>query len=455
MTNRSPILFCVGTNHESAGLDFRETLYLEREDIDIALPKLIAKHSIQEAFVLSTCNRLEIYGVLAHQEIDIMALKQIFIDLQHLAPTQKIELEKEIRNHSYSYKDIESVTHAFSVAAGLDSLVLGETQITGQFKDAVQHAIHTKTLGPILNRMTQEALSAAKKVRSQTDISRKPVSISHAAIDLANRLYGNISEHNVLIIGAGEMSTIAAKYATKYKPKQLFLCNRTLARAQDLAKQLEYGQAFAWDELSELLVEADIIISSTSAHEFIIDKHKLMKAQSKRANRPSFLVDIALPRDIDPACGELDDVYLFDIDDLKQVVGENYEERKKAAEKGRELIDKAAENFTQWVDKLSLKPAMADFRTYLENLFEQEMKKSISKTSLNNLNDIQTQALEKMLASIANKITGDVGRGLKDFDSAIEQSEAIEVLNKFFSTHSNHQGNLNHASKDTSNCHTG
>ncbi|MFW7380458.1 MAG: glutamyl-tRNA reductase [Oligoflexus sp.] len=432
MTRHVPTLFCVGTNHEFAGLDFRESLFLEREEIDVSLPKVLEKHQVKEALVLSTCNRLEIYGVLDQSQANQHKLKEIFIDLQRFSPTQKQELEEEIRKQSYQYTDMQAVKHVFSVASGLDSLVLGETQITGQFKDAAAYAVEQGTLGPILKRMTQEAFSASKKVRSQTDISKKPVSISHAAIELANRLYGNISEHTLLIIGAGEMAEVAAKYAIKYKPKELFICNRTLSRGQDLADRLGFGQAFPWDELQELLASADIIISSTAANEIIVDKSRIVKAQKLRNNKPSFIVDIALPRDIDPHCAELDDVYLFDIDDLKQVVGENYEERRKAAEQGRLLIEDSATNFMSWIGRLNLKPALADFRAYLETLIEQEKKKSFSRSPLQDLNQEQLEAIDRLFLSVINKISGDAGKRLTSPPDGFKREDLAETLQTLF-----------------------
>jgi glutamyl-tRNA reductase len=431
LTREVPTVFCVGTNHESAGLDFRETLYLEREEIDVSLPKVIQKHGIQEAMVLSTCNRLEIYGVLSH-EVTAHHLKEIFIDLQRLSPTQKDELEEEIKRHSYQYLNQQAVQHGFSVASGLDSLVLGETQITGQFKEAATYAKEQNTLGPILKRFTQEAFSASKKVRSRTDISKKPVSIGHAAIDLANRLYGHISQHTLLIVGAGEMAEVAAKYAIKYQPKELLVCNRTLARAEQLTKNLGYGQAFPWEELQELLAAADIVVSSTAANDIIIDRERVAKAQKMRNSRPSFLIDIALPRDIDPQCTSFEDVYLFDIDDLKQVVGENFDERRRAAEQGQNLISECANRFITWLSRYNLKPALADYRDYLEQLFEQEKQKSFGRGPLQELSPEQTDSLNRLFASIMNKMSGDAGKRLKHPPQGMSREELAEALQHLF-----------------------
>lgn len=428
-----PILFCIGTNHESAGLDFRESLYLSTEEIDFALPKLIEKHQLREVLVLSTCNRLEIYGVLEGREnIDPHHLKEVFIDLQLFCPKQKMELTEEIKNRSYQYLQKEAARHAFSVAAGLDSLVLGETQIAGQFKDAAQHASSNGTLGPILKRMTQESFAASKKVRTNTDIGKKPVSISHAAIDLVNRVYGKLRDCRVLIIGAGEMAEVAAKYLQKYEPKQLLFCNRTLSRAENLAEKVGVGIPYPWEELNEVLPLADVIISCTAAHDIIIDKARLEKSQQRRANRSTFLIDIALPRDIDPHCADLEDVYVFDIDDLKQVVGENFEERKKAAEKGRHIIIENAEAFERWMQTAHLKPTLGSFRDYLDQLIRQETQKSFGRGPLAQLDEAQQKAMDAMLKSILNKVTGDVGKAVHNPPDGQTSEQLIDTLKFLF-----------------------
>ena len=432
MSKDLPVLFCVGTNHESAGLDFRETLYLEKEEIDVSLPKVVEAHGIKEVMILSTCNRLEIYGVLERTEIDHQHLVDIFVDLQKYSPTPKKDLEIEIKNHCYQFFNQEAAQHAFSVASGLDSLVLGETQITGQFKDATNSAQTKGTLGPILKRLTQESFSSSKKVRTQTDISKRPVSISHAAIDLANRVYGHIKDYNVLIIGAGEMAEIAAKYAFKYKPKSLSVVNRTFNNAQKLVDNLGFGRAYGWEDLHEILPKCDIVISSTAAHDFILNREHIERSQQNRDGKATFMVDIALPRDLDPAAGELDDVYLFDIDDLKQVVGENYEERRKAAEKGKKIIKESAQSFLGWMGSQKLKPALAGFRSYTDDLFDQEKNKSLAKGPLQKLDENQKKALDQLFKSIANKMSGDASRNVRQPPEGMFAEDLADSLQILF-----------------------
>lgn len=432
MQEKLPVLFCVGTNHESAGLDFRETLFLSHEDIDNALPLVVKKHHIQEIMVLSTCNRLELYGVLHRSEVKVDHLMEIFVDLQKLGPHPKKDLENDIIQHSYRLLNQEAVQHAFSVASGLDSLVLGETQITGQFKEAAKLAVDKGTMGPILKRLSQEAFSSSKKVRTRTDISKKPVSISHAAIDLANRVYGHIKDYHVLIVGAGEMAEVAAKYALKYKPQSLSIINRTFSNGQKLVDNLGSGKAYAWEDLHELLPKCDVIISSTAANEIILSKDLLKRSQSIRDNRPTFIIDIALPRDVDSKASELDDVFLFDIDDLKQVVGENFEERRKAAEIGKTIINENSSAFISWMNGLNLKPALSGFRGYLTELFEKEKTKSLAKGPLSGLTIEQSQALDNLLKSISNKLSGDAGRGVRNPPEGYFPEDMADALKLLF-----------------------
>ena len=429
MESREPQLFCVGTNHKSAGLDYRESLFLSDESISLAIPKVIEKYKLSEILVLSTCNRIEIYCVSFDPNTK-KQLKEIFIDLQFFAKGEKDDSITSIL-YELSHKDCSE--HAFCVTSGLDSLVLGETQITGQFKKATKHAAENGTLGPVLKRLTQEAFSASKKVRTQTDIGKKPVSISHAAIDLANRLYGQISDHNVLIIGAGEMSSVAAKYAAKYSPKSLTVINRTLSKAEDVIDDLESGSAMVelWENLELALLNADIVISSTSAPGFIISKEIIERVRSKRTSG-LFLIDIALPRDIDPECNQIDDIYLFDIDDLKQVVGANFEERKKAASEGLMLVHRSAENFINWLSSLRVKPAIKDFKNYIDDLLSQELQKTLQKSPEESFSKEQQESLDLMMQSISKKVLGDVARNLNKSSNDRDSIELANTLSSIF-----------------------
>ena len=310
-------------------------------------------------------------------------------------------------------------------------LVVGETQITGQFKDALQIATATKCLGPTLGRLGQVALGTAKKVRSQTAIGEKHVSISHAAIDLATTVFDNLTEHTFLLIGAGEMSQIAARHIKNYHPKALFVANRTLSRASELTKDVGIGTAHSLEELPELLIDADIVISSTAAPNLVIGAADL-KAVQRRRSRPLFLVDIALPRDIDPNCGDLDDVYLFDIDDLQQVVDRNKSARRAAAEQGLAFVEQSLSTFKTWLAQEDSRPVLREFRIYLENLAEREMAKTMGRNELAKLAPQERQAMEKMVKSIVNKVCSDVGRQSKNPPVGFYQDSLLQAIQALF-----------------------
>ncbi len=431
MMEKRPLIFCVGANHNSARLDLREALFIKPEELAVMLPSLKNQWEMNELFIISTCNRLEIYGVITN-DCDDDKLFAIYTSLQKAKSDHRPEMLRELGEHIYIFREQQAIEHMFAVTSGVDSLVLGETQITGQFKEAVQFATNLDLLGGIFNRLSQDALSVSKKIRTHTEISKKPVSISHAAIDLANRVYGNIAHHTVLIIGAGEMATVAAKYAMKYKPKSLYIVNRTIARAEEVVKALGFGQAHALENLNDILPLADIIISSTSAEHHILERQQIERVQNVRHHRPLFLIDIALPRDIDPNCSSLDDVYLFDIDDLKQVVAEHVEERRLAAEKAKTMIAVRAEDCLRWVDSLNLKPALSGFREYLDDLFEREVQRTLNKEHFQNLSEDQMGSLKILLHSVAQKISSDASLRVMTPPEGFFQEQLASALTALF-----------------------
>ena len=430
--NKKPFIFSVGANHKTADLAIREELFLGKDAISKVLKEHLERNHLKESLVLSTCNRLELFAV-ADRKMEKDDILAVFADLQAAARLPKKPLSKDVfLNNVFVTTGIKSVEHIFSVTSGLDSLVVGETQITGQFKDATLSAKEQDTLGPILDRLSQEALKAAGKVRTHTDIGKKTVSISHAAIDLACRVYGDIAEHSLLVVGAGEMSRLAAKNAVKRKVKNLVVVNRTQSRALDLVSEVGFGQAFGLDHLTTALQVSDIVISSTGKKGAILDFDTIKKAQEARQFRPLFLIDIALPRDIDPRCADIDNTYLFDIDDLKQVVAEHIKERRLAAEKASGMVAESALSFMRWFDHLGLKPALSGFREYLDDLIYRESYKTFSKGHLSDLSPNQKIAIEKLLESVVGKISGDAGRGVTAPPEGFYKEQLAAALSALF-----------------------
>jgi glutamyl-tRNA reductase len=419
------LLFLLGANHRSAPMEMREQLFIPPERLSFLLPELKLRFGFLELAAISTCNRFELIGVAptGQDGYGEAALYEAYFELQKAAQNlQKIN-DASLKESLYLYLNRDAVNHIHRVAASLDSLVLGETQITGQFKNAIALALETKTIGPTLTRLSQEALATAKKIRSQTAIGQKHVSISHAAIELAKKVFGDLSAHKFLIIGAGEMAQVAAKYIKSYNPKAIFIANRTVSKAQGLASQLLQNkktktsdviiEAFSLDELQNLLPEVDIVLSSTSATGVVLGADMVKRAQMSRRNRPLFLIDIALPRDIDPACSAIDDVYLFDIDDLQQVVGANYEERRVAAEEAQAFIDRSVGAFEHWLDTFAVKPALAGFRAFINDIFAKEMAKTYSKEHFKDLSPRQKDSITALLDSLAAKISAEASKQVK------------------------------------------
>ena len=433
MSQTKPAFFLIGANHISAPMALRELLYIDEEPLAALMPQLKERYNLLELAVLSTCNRFELMGVAPPTSNLNALLYAAFLELhhQHGAVRSKVT-DEEVQKSLYVYRDAEAVRHLYRVAASLDSLVLGETQITGQFKDAIALATKTATIGPILRRLSQEALATTKKIRTQTAIGKKTVSISHAAIELAGKVFGRLADHSFLLIGAGEMSRIAAKYILNYNPKNIFIVNRTIDRARALVNELGSGEAFGLEELPHLLTAADIVISSTAAPGLIIEQATIRRAQSARRGRPLILLDIAMPRDIDPECSNVDDVYLFDIDDLQQVAANNYEERRKAAEEAEILIKRGVDQFANWQKTSSVKPVLAGFRTYLDELTNKEANRTLNKELFRDLSPKQRDSLETMICAISSKIAADAARQITNPPDGYQAEELAESLVALF-----------------------
>lgn len=425
-------LFLLGANHKSAAMELRERLFIAAEELLTLLPRVKETFGFSELVALSTCNRFELFGVAPEGSVVPASLYDAYLALQRGESGGRPVETETVRKSLYLHLGDDAVTHVYRVAASLDSLVLGETQITGQFKDALALAAEARTLGPTLTRLGQEALATAKKVRTQTAIGKKHVSISHAAVELAQRVFGNLAEHKVLVIGAGEMSQVAAKYVHSYAPKALFIANRTTERALALTRELGFGDAFGLDELPRLLTQADVIISCTAAPGLVIELETVKKARAARRGRPMIFIDIALPRDIDAACGKLEDVYLFDIDDLKQVVDANFEERQKAATEAELLVGKGVTQFNAWLGTLAVKPALAGFRRYLDEAIQKEAARTLSREHFRDLSPKQRESLAQLFEAIAGKLSGDAGKVVRNPPDGYFGDQLADALKKLF-----------------------
>jgi glutamyl-tRNA reductase len=323
----------LGINHKTAPVALREKVAFSEERLLAALRTLREEVGVAEVVILSTCNRTEVYwaGSASGEELSR------WLERHH---GHNLDLAQSL----YVHQEQRAVEHAFSVASGLDSMVLGEAQILGQLKEAYRVAQEVGSTGPALNKLFQAAFSAAKRVRSETRIGENAVSIASAIVSLARRVYSDLSAHTALMVGAGEMNTLAARHFASAGVKRMVIANRTLARAQALASELK-AHAVGLADLEKELAEADIVISCTASLVPLITKGAAEAAIRARRRRPIFMVDLGVPRDIDPAVADLEDVYLFSIDDLQQLIDENRQQRELAAGGARLLIEEEVARF--------------------------------------------------------------------------------------------------------------
>jgi len=356
LTDSSVTLLTLGINHKTAPVEIREKVAFAAENLGRALQELLSQDAVNEAAILSTCNRTELYCSLNRADHEILINW-----ISHFHHLQNEDLAPYI----YSYTDNEAVQHILRVASGLDSLVMGEPQILGQIKDAYTQATDAGAIGQQLNRLFQHTFSVAKEVRTNTAIGSNPVSVAFAAVSLAKQIFTNLSEHTALLIGAGETIELVARHLKEQGIKKIIVANRTVERAQLLASQFE-GEAIPLAEMPDRLVEADIVISSTASQLPILGKGAVESALKQRKHKPIFMVDIAVPRDIEPEVNKLRDIYLYTVDDLHEVIEENRKSRQAAAEEAEEIIENQVEHFMGWLRSLDSVDSIRSFRSQSE-----------------------------------------------------------------------------------------
>ncbi len=351
-------LLAFGINHTTAPLELREQLNFGSDVVTDALKDFRRLEQINEAAILSTCNRTEIY--CSHDNIKLekpVEWLSNFHGIQH----------KELKPFVYSYPDANAVKHILRVASGLDSMVLGEPQVLGQLKNAYQTALETGHIGKLLNRLFQHSFHVAKEIRSNTAIGSHPVSVAFAAVRMAQQIFGDLSQQTALLIGAGETIELVARHLHENNLHKMIIANRTIERAQHLASEFS-AYAITLGDIPEHLPEADVIITSTASQLPILGKGAMESAILKRKHRPVFIVDIAVPRDVEPEVGQLKDVYLYTVDDLKDVVQENINNRKQAALQAEEIIEAQVIEFMDWVNSLDAVSTIRALREHAEAL---------------------------------------------------------------------------------------
>lgn len=385
-------LFTVGVNHNTAPISIREHVAFQNEHLGEALRELTARgaiYGVKEAAILSTCNRTELYCNTDEPERA----------LEWLAKYHKLNTQN-IQPYTYTLPQQDAVKHTFRVASGLDSMVLGEPQILGQMKQAVKIAESAGTLGTLLHKLFQRTFAVAKEVRTNTDIGASSISMAAAAVRLAQRIYGKLEGLNVLFIGAGEMIELCAEHFVAQNPGSITIANRTLERGNQLAERVG-GQAILLSELPERLSEFDIVITSTASQLPIVGLGMVERAIKARKHRPIFMVDLAVPRDIETEAGELDDVYLYTVDDLAQVVQEGLGNRQEAAVEAETIIDLRVQNFMQWLKTRDAVPTIRALRDQAEHHRRNELDKA---QKLLARGENPAVVLESLSSALTNKL---------------------------------------------------
>ncbi|MFH1991884.1 MAG: glutamyl-tRNA reductase [Pseudomonadota bacterium] len=412
----------LGMNHKTALVELRECLAFSHEETLAALDKFKASPAISEVLVISTCNRIEVLMAAANTPTALETAKM------YLSESKKLPVA-EFENALYIHCGDEAVRHIFRVASSLDSMMVGEPQILGQIKEAYNAATLKKTSGVLLNRLLHRTFFVAKRVRTETGIGDHAVSISYAAIELGKKIFGSLEGKKALLIGAGEMAELAVEHLVRNKCGDIFVANRTFERGLRLAEKYN-GQAVRFEEIADCLKLVDIIISSTGSPDVIITCDQVKGVMRSRRNRPLFFIDIAVPRDIDPAINRLTNSYVYDIDDLKGVIEDNIEERNREAIKAERIVDEAVIRFRQWYDSLDVVPTIVALRNKLDLIVKTEIEKTL--LSLNHLSDEDCQAITRMANAMISKILHDPTRLLKNNEGHGNKSEYLDLTRKLF-----------------------
>jgi glutamyl-tRNA reductase len=385
-------LVLVGTSHHRAPVELREQLFVSAAENRELVERLAGADA--EAVVLSTCNRTELY--LAHGD-DEAAQARAFAELTALAGLA----ESEIAPALYTLTDEAAALHVFRVAAGLDSLIPGEAQILGQVRGAYEAAREADTAGPVLHRLFRQALRVGRRVRTETAIGENPASISSAAAELAERVFGTLEGRRILVLGAGKMSDLATVNLISRGVDSVFVANRSVERAERLARRFG-GRAAGLDAVEAELENADVVVASTSARGYVLSAEQVERAMRMRKGRPIFFVDIAVPRDIDPDVNQIEGCYLYDVDDLERVVEESVAGRRTEAVRAEAIVADEAERFRDWQLSLDVVPAIASLRALAESIREDELARAEGR--LGSLSPSQRRAVESLTAQIVNKL---------------------------------------------------
>ncbi len=423
----------VGLNYKTAPVEIREKLSFIESDLPNAMAALKKEKSILEDVIVSTCNRTEIYAV-----VDQLHTGRYYIK-QFLAKWFDIPVE-EFDQHLYIRENDDSLNHLFRVTTGIDSMVLGETQILGQVRKSFTEAQEVGATGTIYNQLFKQAVTFAKRAHNETTINENAVSVSYAAVELAKKIFGSLKHKHIAILGAGKMGELAAQNLAGSGVGKVTVVNRTFEKAEILAKKFN-GQAKSMQELQCVLLEADILISSTGSTEYVIDYERMEFVDQLRKGKPLFMVDIAVPRDLDPKIGDLPNVFLYDIDDLQGIVEANLAEREKAAQDISEMITDEVVQFKDWITTLGVVPVISALRKKASRIQEETMTSIENK--MPNLTDRERKILNKHTKSIINQLLKEPILQAKELANSKKANEQLQLFQQIFGIEDAVQEELN------------
>ena len=424
----------VGLSHKTAPVEIREKLAVPESRIGEALTRLCSYQGVREGILLSTCNRVEVYAVVDEIEAGYGRIQEFLADA-HLSLSSE-----QLTPHLYWHQGDRAISHLFRVASSLDSMIVGESQILGQIKEAFEVALTHKSTGIILNKVVKKAISVAKRVRTETKIAEMAVSISYAAVELAKKIFSDLSEKTVLLVGAGEMAKLAARHFIASGVRDVRVTTRNPQHGLELANRFG-GTAVAFEQFREEMASADIVLVSTGAAHYLVSEDDVQRSVKQRMNRPMFLIDISVPRNIDPAVRHVDNAFLFDIDDLKARVEQNRGGRLQEAEKAEQMVVDEVGIFRQWLQSLEVTPTITALRTRVDEIKRAEVEKTLGR--LANLSAPERELVEALASSIVNKLIHNTMVTLKAEVNSSEGAAFVEAARRFFSLGDSAVSNVN------------
>jgi len=416
-------LIVVGLSHKTAPVEIRERLAVPESRLGEALTRLCSYPGVKEGILLSTCNRVEVYSVVDDVDTGYGRIQEFLADT-HLSLSSE-----QLTPHLYWHTGDRAIAHLFRVASSLDSMIIGESQILGQLKDAFEVALAHKATGVIMNKVVKKAISVAKRVRTETKIAEMAVSISYAAVELAKKIFSNLHEKTVLLVGAGEMAKLAAKHLIAHGVGHVRITTRTSQHAVDLAEKFG-GTAVPFDQFKDDMASADIVLVSTGAAHYLVGAEDVHRAVQERMNRPMFLIDISVPRNIDPAVRHVDNAFLFDIDDLKQRVEQNRAERVQEAEKAEHMVIEEVTTILDWMKSLEVTPTIVALRNRVEDIKRAEVEKVLGR--LGHLSTQDRELVEGLASSIVNKLIHRTMVTLKNEVNSSSGPAFVEAARRFY-----------------------